>query len=393
MAEQSAYRPNVMLAPASMIDRRAEIDNLNDHLEREGLGRPIGIGAAVSPSLAMLPVTADLDDVMAALGRLRETASELAELTDQLRVDHVYRVGTDDRDGKRLTLHASGCRIGHGVATWTPVKQGPPPVGWRPVAEVPGGRRPVVALLDTGVEDHPWLSMPPVDRDDPFCIDAACRGWRPPPRLSAAADEFGRFRGHATFLAGLIHRYAPDAQVLSVEVMDDDGDLAESTAISAVEWLTREIEHGRLTVDVVCMAFGRPKRAGDDSPYHPFRKALRKLAGFDVQLVASAGNYTATTKTYPAAFADDETTGVTSVGSGSAQKPDWFSNRGSWVKEWADGQGVVSTMPLTEDPRVVADGYARWNGTSFAAATHAALLAQEVADNAIREVSERQGQQ
>ena len=70
-----------------------------------------------------------------------------------------------------------------------------------------------------------------------------------------------------------------------------------------------------------------------------------------------------------------------------------YSNSGPWVTEWGNGTNIISIMPLTttsagqerQAPRSGSgpapdpgDGYAWWNGTSFAAATAAGMLAAQV---------------
>jgi hypothetical protein len=43
---------------------------------------------------------------------------------------------------------------------------------------------------------------------------------------------------HGTFLAGLIRLAAPDAQVLSMRVMSDLGQVSETNVVAALTWLT-----------------------------------------------------------------------------------------------------------------------------------------------------------
>jgi len=71
-----------------------------------------------------------------------------------------------------------------------------------------------------------------------------------------------------------------------------------------------------------------------------------------------------------------------SVGADSARHRACYSNFGSWVTAWEIGTMVLSIMPITTEPEAHGEGYARWSGTSFSAATHAGRLAQEVIDEA-----------
>jgi hypothetical protein len=112
------------------------------------------------------------------------------------------------------------------------------------------------------------------------------------------------------------------------------------------------------------MAFGR--RASDDADDHllaEIETALRTLADAGVALVASAGNDHQSEPVYPAAF---ET--VTAVGAGFGGYHATFSNFGDWVGRYRDGVDVLSILPP--------DRWARWSGTSFAAATFAGDLAR-----------------
>src|SRR5262245_43324292 len=132
-----------------------------------------------------------------------------------------------------------------------------------------GGRRPIVALLDTAVQPHPWLGPSEPDlTGDGFWVDARQLGWHPGSRLAppgssvaegALARELGDQEGHGTFCAGLIRQIAPDARVLAVEVMDNDGVVYGDHVLNALGWLVDDaserpnmaLENG----DVVCLPF------------------------------------------------------------------------------------------------------------------------------------------
>jgi hypothetical protein len=223
---------------------------------------------------------------------------------------------------------------------------------------VPAGmRRPVVALLDCGVHDHPWL--PRTDPADPFLLDAEdpalADPWRPPP-LTAATS------GHATFIAGIIRATAPSTRVLSVRVMDDRGAVHESTAVAALEWLLRYRRDN--PVDVVCMAFGRDPGTDDDRiSLAELEKAVRDLVTDGATVVASAGNDHAKQPVYPAGFH-----GVVAVGAGIGEYHARFSNWGGWVDRYREGIDIHGILPP--------DRYARWSGTSFSVAHYAGDLAR-----------------
>jgi subtilisin family serine protease len=122
-----------------------------------------------------------------------------------------------------------------------------------------------------------------------------------------------------------------------------------------------------------------------------------------VRIVASAGNNRSDARTFPAAFAVDPSLPAGSLISVGATNPNgseaYYSNFGPWVTRRAIGTGLISTMPPLRGneaarPREVVDGivregldpddfphgFARWSGTSFAAAVVAAQEARGLLD-------------
>lgn len=275
---------------------------------------------------------------------------------------------TDQTLVATLPLQARGLKTGHGTVSWieVPAADMPPAPPWPPA-----GCPPIVVVLDSGVKPHTWL---PQDEDPPFCVEPPPDSPFGLPRLDAAllTGEFHGYWGHATFLAGLIRLAAPDAQVISVKLMNDDGKLSEDDLASALDWLTQyTADH---VVDVVLMAFGRAKEPGEDNPASLVGQ-FGELGRNGVTIVASAGNSGVDTETIPACLAADPGSPVVSVGAGtSAENREPYSNYGSWVREWRTGT-VISLMPLMHDPDGDGNGFAEWSGTSFSAA----IVAGEVA--------------
>lgn len=379
------YRKDAVLVRSDAL-RPGDVDRLNGMLDAAGLGRPLGEPGDSGYEFVTVPVTGDADPaqvrdaVRAARGR--------GEQVPDVDLDMTYALDV-----------AQGDKLGHG-AGWLPVQPGtlPPGPPWRQA-----GGEPVLAVLDTGVRLHSWLPLP--FHGEPFCAGLGLDeiGWRPAVELRTDAPdtrELASHRGHATFIAGLIRRMAPRVQVLSVRVMGDDGVASERNVISALNWLAHEYQ-GRL--DVVLMALGRhlPENPGEMGEVEELRLAIDDLAATrHVPIVASAGNDGSDRRTVPACFADDPGSPVVSVGAGySADDPAWFSNRGSWVKQWRPGSDLLSILPMRpkSDPTwgsaiecfgdkfadlLPADeqsGEAHWSGTSFAAASYAAELAERAA--------------
>jgi Subtilase family len=319
-----------------------------------------------------------------------------------------FSAGTVDSGARDIPLYAAGKKSGHGAIAWLPA-----PDYEMPAAEPwpPGpGRHPVIALLDSWVDqEHFWL--PPPRPDTPFVTDAACKGWPGPdlddddPPPVDGSQGYGSHQIHGTFIAGLIRRIAPDAQVLSMKVMNSQGKVDQSDVVTALNWLAGHAHD--VPVDIVLMAFGR-QADPDDPDLHDLRKAISQLSQVSqagqqtkVQIVASAGNHGSADPVYPAAFAAEPGHPVVSVGAHiSPTERAAYSNYGPWVREWRNGTNILSISPLTTIPlddggvpvtaqtrsgssyTVAAEGngYAWWSGTSFAAAVHAAKLARQMSD-------------
>lgn len=273
--------------------------------------------------------------------------------------------------------------------------------------ELGGRRRPVVVLLDTKVQwdarqPHPWLGAPDEQLGgDGFWVDAAGLGWDPGVRLIPVPAlpppperELGDGEGHGTFSAGLVRQVAPDVQVLAVQVIPDDGDVYGDHVLNALAWIAGKglLEPG----DVVCLpACFRPQLPTGNAYQYWLAEATRKLAE-GVTLVAAAGNDGSDERVYPAAFADDPSFDAAPTRSVGALNADgtvaYYSNFGNWVTDWAFGTSLVSAFPAingarapeltsaerrSTDPDDFTGGFARWSGTSFAAALLAGQMAQQ----------------
>ncbi len=203
----------------------------------------------------------------------------------------------------------------------------------------------VVAVLDTGVQfSHPALAgvLSP-------------NGWdfigndSDPSETADGVDQDGdtlvdEAAGHGTHVAGVVNAVAPNATILPVRVLDDEGN---GTIFGLARGLRYALQQG---ADIVQMSLGFEGR----SPM------LARLVGNAYAqgrlLVASVGNDgRPVTAELPAGY--PSVVAVASVDLDD-QKSD-FSNWGSLVTLCAPGEGIVSTYLF--------DGYAVWSGTSMAA--------------------------
>jgi hypothetical protein len=267
-------------------------------------------------------------------------------------------------------------------------------------------RRPVVAVLDTGVRAHPWLDVQRdpaggyvVDPADGFVLDdpgiqavvyaeasfaAAEQGdasrrliadaWDRPAAGDPLLGELNGATGHGTFIAGIVRQAAPDARVLALRIMHSDDVVYEGDLLCALALLADRIaaaEDGSMAgmVDVVSLSLGYFDESAADVTYSSgLWQVIQVLLDLGVAVVAAAGNYSTSRRFYPAAFSlQPSPVPVISVG---ALNPNGskalFSDGGRWVRAWAAGAAVVSSYPddvngsLTPQVRVRArrDGHA-----------------------------------
>src|SRR6185436_14593612 len=130
----------------------------------------------------------------------------------------------------------------------------------RALAELPGGRRPVVAILDLAVSAHPWFDTRG-DADDPILLDATMEG--PDAWTSTPGPPW-----HGTFVAGLIRQNAPDARILSVPLAATREGIVGGELQRGLEWLHTWMAGGPdRFVDVLSIAVGFPLGQGEDHTY------------------------------------------------------------------------------------------------------------------------------
>ncbi|MEZ6235737.1 MAG: S8 family serine peptidase [Phycisphaerales bacterium] len=202
-----------------------------------------------------------------------------------------------------------------------------------------------VAVIDTGVDiTHPMLAgaIAPggynfVDRntnvmDEGDGIDNDGNG---------TADEMV---GHGTFMAGLIHLVAPDAQIVPLKALDSDG---RGTSFRIAEAIYYALE---LDVDVINLSLGSTQELEllDD--------AVSDARYWGAIIVASVGNDGENLILYPAGENDT----ISVVATDASDHKASYSNYGEHALLSAPGDLVVSTFP--------GGLFARGEGTSCSAA-------------------------
>lgn len=299
------------------------------------------------------------------------------------------------------------------------VSMPPPPRG--ELGEHGLDRRPVVAVLDTGIGPHPWFETPNRDNPPPptafLEVDAAAQAvleannptetpslsgfWDTPVSENPLVGDVDVATGHGTFIAGVIRQAAPDARVLAIRVAHSDGIAHEGDVVFAMWYLVQRVldaqlnGHPQRMVDVVSLSLGYFDESASNTFATQLAQYVDALIGLGVPVVAAAGNASTTRPFYPAAIAGEP--GKDLVVSVGALNPNGtkalFSNDGRWVTNWEHGAAVVSTFPndvrgsadpdhkvagehrSALDPDDFRAGFAVWNGTSFAAPLAAANLA------------------
>ncbi len=276
------------------------------------------------------------------------------------------------------------------------------------------GRPPVVAVLDTVIHTHPWFVDGATFTQLQVSSGQLVPSTAPPlPPNNPLTGERKQFEGHGTFIAGLIRQGCPEATILSIPIMDDDGVAEESDVLEALTLLlSRHIagQHNgvpRDVIDVLSLSVGY---YAEDSSYlsSPTKLILDRFTEHGVIVVAGAGNDATDRPFVPAALAAPvpkaiRATSRPPVSSVGALNPDGatvalFSNASVHLSALRPGVALVSTVPAvngggqssvgvdgpdgrprrTMDPDDYTSGFATWSGTSFATPVLAAEVAAEL---------------
>lgn len=256
--------------------------------------------------------------------------------------------------------------------------------GWPPRPTEPG-HGVQVGLLDTRMYRNPWL-------DGGYLATAADLL-----EIPSSGEDLPAREGHATFIAGLILRQAPGARLIVHSVM---GPEAVGKTWDVAKAMVQVAGKG---VDILNLSFGC--YTDDGQPPLVLAKAVQRV-GRDVLLVAAAGNHgdieelraagnpeaaapwmasiTNKTPVWPAAFPEVTAVGATDAGGYPAP----FSPQVPWVdvtargidvkSTYLDGPVVLSYPAKGSDPTPKFDGFACWDGTSFAAGTVSGAVAARI---------------
>jgi Subtilase family len=473
----TVYRPRTLLIPADLLRRGQDspvVGAINAVLADVGMGiivpqrpvlsdqpvasnleqlpRPVVLVPAARPGLPVLPVVLDAWVALQALRAAADVDRISREVVGTIKLEHLLIgsaviAGSPSTDGNGVS--GSPSTDGNGVTGPTSTNSYVYPSGdtRAPVAVVldqpareprmeGGPRRPVVAVLDTGIRVHSWLDVeaadPPTGGDGFVQTDSAMQTtiyndtaaveqagdqprqlikdfWDQPDTPNRLVGELETTVGHSTFISGIVRQAVPDAQVLAIRIMHSDGvvneyDLIEALGLLADRIVNANASGGKLTntIDVVSLSLGYFDESWADELYSSgLWQAIKILLDLGVAVIVAAGNFSTRRRFYPAAFTMLDPPGQVPVISVGALNPDGsmalFSDGGRWVTAWAKGASVVSTYPYdingsispqiktgdrqALDPDDYCSGFATWSGTSFSAPLLAAGLARQLLDN------------
>ena len=231
-----------------------------------------------------------------------------------------------------------------------------------------------VAVIDTGiltqvVQTHTWLSSAPAVDGDP------------------EKPQLGHYKGHGSFVAGVLRAMAPKAHVYVHSIMSTGGAISESDLAPML------VEVLDTNPDIISMSAGtRTTAANVLLALQAFRDNY--LSKTDTLLVCAAGNDGNFGPFAPASLDWPEGIAVGALEKDGTLAP--YSNRGpvgrDWVDVYARGSDIVNAYPNgpykyvepESVPPVIAtfvNGMASWSGTSFSTPLVAGLIAEWLSNN------------
>ncbi len=242
------------------------------------------------------------------------------------------------------------------------------PCNATPLSEAPYSKpdpgAPGIAVLDTGYDLsvpalHPGLDWrvvyPPGEQENPL----------------TSSGYIAPEGGHGTFIDGIIMRVAPQVSIRQIKVLDPTGITDDASVALAIP---------QANAPVINLSLGGYTQ--QDTPPVASGLALAQLSE-TVAVVAAAGNHGSPQPFWPAAFNRVVAVGALDTTNGQ-QRLAPFSNYGYWVDIYAPGVQVRSTyleatwkLP-TDLTGLFLDGWAFWDGTSFAAPQVAAAIADQM---------------
>jgi serine protease AprX len=256
--------------------------------------------------------------------------------------------------------------------------------------EFTAANTPAIAIVDSGIDKN---------RAD---FDMGARVIKEVSLTTLPNNSSGDGRGHGTFVAGIAAGSgadyagaAPQANIVSIDVMDDNGMARTSDVIAAAEWIYEHRSEHNIRVANFSLHSTTPSNFTKD----PLDRAVEKLWFSNVVVVVAAGNYGKPDGPSGVPFAPGNDPFVITVGAvdleGSTnprrhEVPNWsaygYTMDGFRKPEIsAAGRYIIGPVPgnatlkTSKPDNIVAPTYMRLSGTSFAAPIVAGAAAQILA--------------
>jgi serine protease AprX len=254
----------------------------------------------------------------------------------------------------------------------------------------PAPQAPTIAVIDSGID---------ANRAD---FDGGSRVAAQVNLTSMTPNSPGDGRGHGTFVAGIaagsaggFAGAAPNAKIVSLDVMDDTGMARTSDVIAACDWILAN----KGTYNIRVANFSLHSGARNHFYNDPLDRAVEKLWFNNVFVVAAAGNYGTGSTPSGVMYAPGNdpfvmTVGAIDLGTSIYSTDDtaapwsaWGYTEDGFSKPELGAAGrfmigavpTVSTLVAERPDHVVSPGYMELSGTSFAAPVVAGAAAQILA--------------
>jgi serine protease AprX len=282
-----------------------------------------------------------------------------------------------------------------GTVAYTTKHVWPTAAGVKPMwgnSPATGLTMPTIAIVDSGIEKN----RPDFDMGARVIDEVVITKLEP--------NSAGDGRGHGTFVAGIAAGSAkdqagaaPQANLISLDVMDDSGMARTSDVIAAAEWIYQNRKQKNIKVANFSLHSTMPSNFTND----PLDKAVEKLWFAGVTVVAAAGNYGKEDGPSGVPYAPGNDPFVITVGAvdleGSVNVrrhdvPNWsaygYTKDGFRKPELAAaGRYMVGPVPAAatllkaKPENDLGGGYMRLSGTSFAAPVVAGAAAQRLIEH------------
>ncbi|HEX3238147.1 MAG TPA: S8 family serine peptidase [Gaiellaceae bacterium] len=265
--------------------------------------------------------------------------------------------------------------------------------GWRKAARGKLRTAPAIAIVDSGIQSN---------RAD-FGNGAGVRA-QVSMVSTGTPNSAGDGYGHGTFVAGIAGGSAdgyagtlPGAPLVSLDVLDDEGQGLTSDVIAATDWI---VQH-KAQYNIKVANFSLQSSAPASVFWDPLDRAVEKLWFDGITVVAASGNYGTADRPSGVQFAPGNdpfviTVGADDIGGTSSTGNDTAAPFSAWGYTFdgfakpeisAPGRYMIgpvpddSTLATTRPGSMVAPGYEQLSGTSFSAPVVSGVAAYLLALN------------